>query len=108
MNKFEKYMAKRDLEPGKYLTTNGNPVARYSMKCYFVDGREFTYRGDHTKRIMEKEKNLRFRNEVEALVCKFNEVKQRIVTGVLYDNSLPASEAVLFKYSNGKILINRL
>lgn len=86
----------------------GRTPARYKMRCYFVDGNKFDYRGDDQRKRLMGRRNIFIKTELEALVMIFNEIRERVKTAVIYDNNLPADQSLLFKYKDGVVHINNL
>lgn len=72
----------------RVFTQTGKAASAFTLKCWFKDGNEFTYRGDSVLKEV-KNKNLPLETQLEALNYKFRRLKNSIEVAILYDNTKP-------------------
>jgi len=93
---------------GRKLRTNsGKPVSLFTLVCFFVDGKNFTYRGDRTLTTY-KFNGRQLTDELQALLLKFQEIGHRCQKATLYRNDMPSGRNVLLQVANGEVIINNL
>lgn len=96
-----------------HQTQSGRQASQITMQCIFNNTDElgnhkkFTYRGDITRR-RYAQNNLIFATELEAITHKLKEVSIYSMQIIIYNNTLPPGEQIIFKKVNQNIIINHL
>ena len=106
-NKTDKEKSTSEKQFKQTTTKTGKPRSRYTLKCEFNDGNQFTYRGDFLLNQMA-DKGYKNLNELDAIILKFTGLKALIHEAKIFDNSLPAGEDNLMHFAFSKVLKSSL
>jgi len=91
------------------LTKTGKPRARFTLKCNWNDGRQFTYRSDDNLKILVADKpGYSGLSEIEGLLIKFKAVKDLAEEAKIFDNTKPRGSDLVMHYVFGKVMLNEL
>lgn len=89
------------------VTQGGKPRARWTMKCSFQDGNEFTYRDDD-QLIYFQSKGYKNISSLDALVLRFALVKKKSSMIEIFDNAMPPGHDRKVHFLAGRVMLNEL
>lgn len=107
---FSEYLTNVLTAEPKQTTSAGKKVSHYTMLCYFRPGGKQTkwnYRGDNYLIECRALGITGVTNQLEALMFKYDTIKDRIVSCKIFNNHYPPRQQMIFcEQSDGNVPVN--